>query len=366
MDLEIETPENPVLYNLGHVTDLSRLRATDDNPSRLFSVIEGGFHSPGVDDVPLITFHDVAMPPWLSLEALFLLCPVERTIVHKAPPTSAGKRYLWMSSETGAKLDLNGAHVTFLSDPADLLISRTFAASSTSEGTLGARVAQRGGALGNEWDLILRRLESFLEGVEDCNFLVHAIAGLAGEVEGESAEAALHRASKVLEERFAFVGIVERLAESLFAMFDTFDWRQIAAFSAAACLVPTGLAPARDELPIRTRRNLDRVTLYDRMLYDTARERFENRFDESDFGDAFREFLRMPAFLPRAATRYLYGHNTGRVAAVKAVPRQDYVNSLEMLVEGLKAQKEQQQEAYRALLRQHLIATGVMSADSAA
>jgi len=262
--------------------------------------------------------------------------------------------------DDGAQIGLQEpvANVLFLGEPAAVFVTRFFHEVAAQSDKVASGGAAR---FKDRWDRILGRLESYVRTQSDCNFLTYWLADFEKAQERLPLDAAYAAACRSLSDRFSFVGIAERMAESIFVMFDKFGWKHAPGFSAADNIDPTGFAPTLSELPLRLRRRLESVTARDRALYELAREAFEERFEEAEFSaSSLGSYRRQPAFVSENEYRLNYA----RLATETMNLRSEfkcYADAVQKVVDGLESRYERSQTAYENLLREHLIATGVLA-----
>ena len=105
--------------------------------------------------------------------------------------------------------------------------------------------------------------------------------------EGRSAEEDFEKSMANLEEDFFFVGMFERLEESMFILFGLLGWKSILVD------VPNNVThnrPALSEIPRATLDRLERLTEWDRKLYRTYRKRFDDLCNKCEFGPEFERY----------------------------------------------------------------------------
>lgn len=105
--------------------------------------------------------------------------------------------------------------------------------------------------------------------------------------EGRSAKADFERAMENLERDFFLVGMFEKFEETMFILFGLLGWRFIQVD------LPNNVTHNRPELsaiPRATLERLDEITKWDRKLYETYRERFDDLCEKCEFGPEFDRY----------------------------------------------------------------------------
>ena len=260
------------------------------------------------------------------------------------------------------------ARALFLTNPENLFVDRFFLEMSgdTKSLSLDATPFQ------NQEELIVARMQSFLESNTNCNYVSGFIARLdrkSNAPDGGIDLTEVQRAEILLNSGFDFVGISERTPESIFLVGEKLGWRSVPAFDAEKMIEPNMWSPDADELPIKLRRMIRNATAQDRVLYEGQLERLEASAVELNFDDNFRRFKRQPAFAPKAVVRHAATAYRAQAEKATAVGRaslllaEDLRKNFEASIIGFETRLSQAQDAYESLLRQHLNVIGVIAND---
>ena len=156
---------------------------------------------------------------------------------------------------------------------------------------------------------------------------------------------AYEKAMANLKTHFTFVGISELAIESIFMMADLYGWKNLVHASNPNLRVNHAQQrPTIVELPIKTRRKLERITEADRAIYDEYRHKFELAFEESDYGPALMEMKSYLVGSELSATQYFQD----AVAFFNKQVRDEMSGSIATVVRSMRL-KEKENDALKNL-----------------
>ena len=270
-------------------------------------------------------------------------------------PTEDGSKYssnIVFRSDIQARGDTgNILRLIFLTEPARLLTERFM----SEVNDVAIAWDARGESLyGSKEALLMRRLDSYLDSNDDCNFMVRELNRYEKGYGHPSERACLEVAKKALSKNFHGIGISERLPETLFWFCSLLNWEQVPPVSADFIRKYDGL-PDFQDLPMKTKKKIHKRTQLDRKIYEEAHEELDRICGKMDPRGGLSSFKKQLIFAPKWRLR----ENASSVLEQVA----DFEARLQEIKRLNDDRLVQSQEAYQSLLREHLIATNVIKPD---
>ena len=207
-------------------------------------------------------------------------------------------------------------------------------------------------------DIFCGRFETFIESSDDCNFLTRNFAGIQ-ENDGRIPSRDDFDLAVQHLDKFKFVGISEKLASSIFILFDKLGWSSAPCFSAAKYIKPLLVDWSLTDLSHSVQDRVRELTKLDQELYKIYREKLEEIEHEAKFTSAFDEFRRQPFFISNYELRQSYSEKLANLDAV-VQKYEDLISLKDRIIAAWESKYTSSQGAYTNLLKEHLKQTGVI------